>query len=63
MGTSVIEAKLVLSGEDKGASKAVLETVKAIKQIEEASKVSARSTSSPVRCSTRRRRRRRSPRP
>lgn len=41
MRSTTIEAKLVLSGEDKGASKAVLETVKAIKQMGEASKVSA----------------------
>ncbi|MGF3027533.1 phage tail tip lysozyme [Methylobacterium aquaticum] len=41
MRSTTIEAKLVLSGEDKGASKAVLETVKAIKAMGEATKVSA----------------------
>ncbi|KTS30866.1 hypothetical protein NS228_06175 [Methylobacterium indicum] len=40
MGTSVIEAKFVLSGQDAGASAAVGQVVKAIKQIEEAGKVS-----------------------
>ncbi len=40
MSTSV-EAKLIISGQDQGASAAVQKIVKAFKQIEEASKVSA----------------------